>query len=554
MLGNLSLKTKLIGAFLVLAVLSAVVGLIGYRGITFAAKAQDKVSSEGIHAVDSLWMLAKGQSDVQRGERTMLLAQATPEEIAAQMKRVKGYLEAAEKGMAKFESIPRNAEEEAAYKELKATWQEWRRLDGEFMAALGSGSSEGKEAAYKLSLGKMRDAFRKCEEQIRKLIEIKLQVLAADDKQFDKDVAWTKGLTLGVVLFSVAAALGLGFWLSLSITGALSRAIGTITENADRVASAASELSASSQSMAEGASEQAASLEESSSAMEEMSAMTRQNAENAAQAKQLADKAGSSVEKANSSMEGMVGSMAQISSKGEEIGKIIKTIDEIAFQTNLLALNAAVEAARAGEAGAGFAVVADEVRNLAQRAAGAAKSTSDLIEQTIREIREGTSLVERTSDDFEDVATNVRKVTELVGEITAASSEQARGITEVGSAISQMDKVTQQSAGNAEEIAASVEDLSGQAGSLQAAVGEIEAVVYGAGAGASGVRKPSGASAPRPPKMRAKRPAALSAPSGRVASGGGKFGAKKAGRNDGPKEPSPEEVFPLEDDDSMTSF
>ena len=227
----------------------------------------------------------------------------------------------------------------------------------------------------------------------------------------------------------------------------------------EKIGSASAHLSTTSQGLAEGSSEQAASLEETSSAMEEMSAMTKRNAESAGQAKSLADRAGASVGKSNASMQSLVTSMAEISAMGEETGKIIKTIDEIAFQTNLLALNAAVEAARAGEAGAGFAVVADEVRNLAQRAAGAAKNTSELIEGTIKKIKDGTVLVEKTNADFSEVASAVTKVTELVGEISAASSEQSRGIDEVSTAIGQMDKVTQGNAANAEEIASASEEM-----------------------------------------------------------------------------------------------
>ena len=215
--------------------------------------------------------------------------------------------------------------------------------------------------------------------------------------------------------------------------------------------------------------------------MEEMSAMTRQNADNAGLAKQLADQARCGVDKANESMGALVSAMAEISRMGEETGKIVKTIDEISFQTNLLALNAAVEAARAGESGAGFAVVADEVRNLAQRAAGAARNTSDLIESTVSRIKEGTSLVHRTNDEFQEVAVAFGKVTELVGEISAASSEQSRGIIEVGKAVSQLDRVTQQSAAGAEEVAASAEALGGQATSVKAVVLSLDEIVTGDG-------------------------------------------------------------------------
>ena len=286
-------------------------------------------------------------------------------------------------------------------------------------------------------------------------------------------IAFGVGILLETVL--------LMFLVTRGVIRPIQAAVSALSEGASQVASASGQLSSSSQGLAEGSSEQAASLEETSSAMEEMSAMTKRNAESAGQAKSLADRVGVSVEKSNASMQGLVTSMAEISKMGEETGKIIKTIDEIAFQTNLLALNAAVEAARAGEAGAGFAVVADEVRNLAQRAAGAAKNTSELIEGTIKKIKDGTVLVEKTNVDFGEVASAVTKVTELVGEISAASSEQSRGIDEVSTAIGQMDKVTQGNAANAEEIASASEELSAQAVSMEEVVRSLEGLITGGG-------------------------------------------------------------------------
>jgi methyl-accepting chemotaxis protein len=328
-----------------------------------------------------------------------------------------------------------------------------------------------------------------------------------------------------------------------SITRVLKQVAETLDEGSLQVTSAAGQMNGSSQAMAEGSSEQAASLEETASAMEEMSAMTRRNSESASEAKSLSDSAATSVQKANGSMGQLVGQMAEITSRSEEIGKIIKTIDEIAFQTNLLALNAAVEAARAGEAGAGFAVVADEVRNLAQRAAAAAKNTSDLIEGTIHQIKEGRQLVERTNDDFTDVTVSVRKVTELVAEVAAASSEQSRGISEVSTAVTQMDKVTQQNAANAEEIAAAAEEMNAQALSLQEIVQTLKTLVAGDGSGnvvdlsaARSVNAGALASGPRPQ---------LSAARGAV------HGA--ASRRPARKLASPESVFPLEDE-SAASF
>jgi len=235
----------------------------------------------------------------------------------------------------------------------------------------------------------------------------------------------------------------------------------------EQISSGSVQVSDSAQSLSQGATESASSLEEISSSLNELTAQTRQNAANAQQVNLLSNEAQQAVDTGNQQMQRMVGAMDEISLAGQNINKIIKVIDEIAFQTNLLALNAAVEAARAGQHGKGFAVVAEEVRNLAGRSAKAARETAELIEGSVQKTANGAQIASETADSLQKISQQVTKVSDLAAEIASASEEQAGGIAQINQGIEQIDIVTQQNTATAEESAASAEELSSQAAHLQ---------------------------------------------------------------------------------------
>lgn len=287
------------------------------------------------------------------------------------------------------------------------------------------------------------------------------------------------GLSLGVVVGALLA-----FFLTRSITKPIKAVAEALSAGAEQTASAAGQVSSASQSLAEGASEQAASLEETSSSLEEMASMTRRNAENSGKVKDLGSQARHAGDQGVHDMAKMMDAMQAIKASSDEVAKIIKTIDEIAFQTNILALNAAVEAARAGEAGMGFAVVADEVRNLAQRAAQSAKETAAKIEDAVQKSALGAEISAKVATSLEEIVGKARQVDELAGEVAAASREQSQGIEQVNSAVTQMDKVTQSNAASAEESASAAEELNAQAENLKDAVFQLLRLVDGNNAGA----------------------------------------------------------------------
>ena len=294
----------------------------------------------------------------------------------------------------------------------------------------------------------------------------KQETLAAQT-QFSDLQESTMLIALIVAGAGVLLAMILGLLITRSITKPLSQAIGVLADGGQAVTAASGQVAKGSQKLAEGASQQAATVEETTSTMEELASITRQNAEHAGEADGMMKDVDQVMQKANDSMTDLKKAMLALDQNSDQTAKIIKTIDEIAFQTNLLALNAAVEAARAGEAGAGFAVVAEEVRNLAMRAAEAAKETAVLIDSNLKDIKNGTGMVNDTDQAFTEVQGSAGKVGELVSEIAQASKEQAQGIEQINRAMSEMDQVIQSVAANAEESAASSEEMNSHTIAMQ---------------------------------------------------------------------------------------
>ena len=258
-----------------------------------------------------------------------------------------------------------------------------------------------------------------------------------------------------------------------NILESLNQVLGEISGAADQVASGARQVSDGSQALSQGSTEQASSIEQLTASMYEIADQTKNNAANANQASELAKKAMLHAKRGDQQMQEMLLSMQDISQSSENISKIIKVIDDIAFQTNILALNAAVEAARAGQHGKGFAVVAEEVRNLAARSAEAAKNTTDMIEGSIAKVQAGMKIANETAAALNDIVKGVEQAADLSGRIAEASSEQASAIVQINKGIEQVSMVTQNNSATAEESAAASEELSGQAEFLKEMVGRF---------------------------------------------------------------------------------
>ena len=242
--------------------------------------------------------------------------------------------------------------------------------------------------------------------------------------------------------------------------------VGRIRESSESIATGATQISTGNNDLSQRTEEQASNLQQTAASMEELASTVRHNTDNAQQATTLARNAAHTASQGGEAMEQVTQTMETISASSRKIADIIGVIDGIAFQTNILALNAAVEAARAGEQGRGFAVVAGEVRALAGRSAEAAKEIKLLIQQSVSQVNEGTTLVEATGKTIGDVVQQVQSVAALIQEISNASQEQSQGTGQVSDAIAQLDQVTQQNAALVEESAAAANSLSYQAAEL----------------------------------------------------------------------------------------
>ena len=477
---NLKLSTKLLGGFIVVALIS---GFIGYFGITKIIQINNldialyEVNTQPLGDIGNI------STDFQRTRvniRDIIIDSfLNKKDLSGYTKTIADLDKEIENRLKDFEKTIRSEEVRKEFENLKSGITKYDPMRSKIISL----AQEGKKDE---AVNAMRESLPLAQAIDKSIHELFASKIDQARKKAEANAATSSAtVTLIIILttFGTALAIFMGVFLTRSVTKPVNRIIEGLSDGSEQVASASSQVSSASQSLAEGASEQAAGLEETSSSIEEMASMTKQNAGNANQANTVMTEASQVVNEANRAMVELTGSMKEITTASEETAKIIKTIDEIAFQTNLLALNAAVEAARAGEAGAGFAVVADEVRNLALRASDAAKNTANLIEGSVKKIKHGSDLATRTNEAFSKVASYAKKVGELVGEISAASNEQSQGVEQINKAMAEMDRVVQKNAASAEESASAAEEMNAQAEQMREFVSELVVVVEGSGNG-----------------------------------------------------------------------
>ncbi|HLP06830.1 MAG TPA: methyl-accepting chemotaxis protein [Opitutaceae bacterium] len=478
-----TIKKRIVLGFGIVLLLVAAQTVFSFISLRRVKRASEHIAH---NAVPGTALAAQAARRIGDAQITVLraLEASTPEELQKQVTELQSLQTEVTRLLTGYEKTIESEADRKLLADLYAARERYREVRQQVLSLLANADAS---AAKKLNLEALRPAYNAYQGVLDRVVETNVTSAVTGAQQSDELLDSSILVSLSAAGVVLLASIAAGYLLVSGLSRRLAAVVQTLDSSAEQIAAAAGQVAATSQTLAEGASEQAASLEETGSSLEELSSMTKNNSANAEKANTLATSARQATERGAEDMRAMSQAMDAIKASSDEIAKINKTIDEIAFQTNILALNAAVEAARAGEAGAGFAVVAEEVRNLAQRSAHAARETAAKIDDSIQKSVRGVSLSTQVATGLTEIVTHIREVDSLVAEVANASREQSSGIGQLNTAVAQMDKVTQGNAANAEESASAAEELHAQSATLRDAVGDLLQLVEGATSAAPAV-------------------------------------------------------------------
>ncbi|MDF2947287.1 MAG: methyl-accepting chemotaxis sensory transducer [Bacillales bacterium] len=496
---NLKIKVKLVLCFALIALVTAVVGIIGINSMGNLNKNGDYLYNNYAAPALKLSILQTNLTDI-KANHIAALYEKNPITLQEKLDNIAEDVEEDNKLLKSYETTITDEEDRNLYNKLKESLDKYREVRNASFELIKAEQYEKALSEYP----KVSEARDKIDINLANLIEFNTNEASSQIKKNDSNFNSQTTLMIVVIVGGILLAIIIGLLVANIISkpiislvgiankiadgdldveieidskdeiGTLGQAFNHMTRNindvmvninsaSEQVASGSKQVSDSSMALSQGATEQASSIEQLTVSIEEISSQTNNNAKNASQANELAEMAKKDAVQGNDRMGEMLRAMSEINESSSNISKIIKVIDEIAFQTNILALNAAVEAARAGQHGKGFAVVAEEVRNLAARSANAAKETTTMIEGSIKKVEDGTKIANETAQALNMIVDGVSKAATLVNEIAVASNEQASGISQITQGIAQVSEVTQTNSATSEESAAASEELSSQA-------------------------------------------------------------------------------------------
>jgi len=500
-LNNMKIRTKLILAFVIVAFISGIVGVIGITRINKTNKDYTELYKNYGVAIGDIGNMSISYQRLKINLDNIILYKNSIERNQY-IDKINVYDNKIKENLILFEKSIQTEGAREEFNNLKTSLDKYNAIKEKIINLANSNKED--EALALMGQDSTKNLSDKINNSIDKLFELKISGGNNKVEEYSSEVNSAVGRIVIVVFIAMIVAIILG----IGICKAICKAIGRLTEvtneisrgNLDmeivndskdeigilsqsvrkmgyklnqvleQISFAAEQVTVGSRQMAEstivlsqGTSEQASAVEELTASIDEISTKIKMNAENTKKVSDIADNTKTNAIKGNGEMKLMLQAMNEINISSKNISKIIKVIDEIAFQTNILALNAAVEAARAGKYGKGFNVVAEEVRDLAQRSARAAKETTEIIEDSIIKIGDGTKIANQTAEALDNIVKDIQDVANIIGNISEASEEQATGILQVSQGVVQISEVVQSNSATAEESAASSEELAGQA-------------------------------------------------------------------------------------------
>lgn len=488
---NLRIGSKLLGGFLLVALLAGIIGFIGIQNTRVMAKQDTQLYSENTMRLANTGTMGMAFLQMRLTFYAIMLHRTDQQKVNTYIAAIKKYDNTVADEIDKLANNGDTGDAGEAYRKIKVSWEKYPTLRDQGIALLLSGKMDEAMTILNRDIAPLGNNIV---EGINQLQKINLKQAKERSDANAQLAALAQRNTLIILVIGVVLAVLLGMFISNNLTMPVQRLVATaekmakgdlavdisyeytdeigklfssfkmmvnnltkftidVQEVADLVANGSLQVNRSAQSLAQGATEQASSVEEISSSMEEMSGTVKQNADNAHQTSAIAVQSAKDGAEGGRSVSSTVTAMRSIADK-------IRVIEEIARQTNMLALNAAIEAARAGEHGKGFAVVAAEVRKLAERSQTAAKEIGELSITSV-------AIAEQAGKILHDIVPGIQRTADLVQEISASSSEQSDGIGQVAKAMHQLDQVIQSTMASTEEMSAASEELSAQAEHLQ---------------------------------------------------------------------------------------
>jgi methyl-accepting chemotaxis protein len=502
----MKLSIKLIGTFIAVCSIGAIVSAIGIRSMSAINDEADSMYKRELVGLSYVKEANIDLLGVGRSIRNALLA-STNQERQRFLADVDAQLTLARANLDRAKPLTDTEKGRALFAGLDSQWEGLVQAVAELRARALSAPLQDRGSLTAYLFGDYSVRVNKIAGFMTELPQVKQESSRLAAAKNAKLYEASRDLMVALVAFSLALGIGIGVWTTQSLMlqlgtepfiarrlaqriamgdlavpvdlrpgdtdslmaslkkmrDGLACIVSDVRKNAENISTASAQIAQGNLDLSTRTEEQADALEQTAAAMEELSSTVTQNADNARHANQLALSANSIALKGGEVFGRVVETMKSVNHGAQRIADIIGVIDSIAFQTNILALNAAVEAARAGEHGRGFAVVATEVRNLAQRCASAAKEIKGLISDSVVGVQASSELVDEAGVTMQEIVSSIQRVAAIMGEISAASSEQSVGVSQVRGAIIQMDQVTQQNAALVEESAAAADSLSSQA-------------------------------------------------------------------------------------------